>query len=148
MAKPYDSATSSEGTASNVSIASEDEGRNGEEANHDEEIDEEELEAVARTASPDEDEAKNDSGDEDAKDDDGDEYGEEVSSDCLARWNLMATNVVVRSDFYFLCSSTFYHEIGNFRFGGLVFGANTIDSLSPFSPVLMCFPVVYNCFFF
>ncbi|XP_042390716.1 ISWI chromatin-remodeling complex ATPase CHR11-like [Zingiber officinale] len=77
MAKPYDSGTSSEGTASNVSIASEDEGRNGEEANLDEEIDEEELEAVARTASPDEDEAKDDSGAEDAKDDDGDEYGEE-----------------------------------------------------------------------
>ncbi|KAG6487777.1 hypothetical protein ZIOFF_056381 [Zingiber officinale] len=80
MAKPYDSGSSSEGTPSNGSIASEEEARNGAEANIEEEIDEEELEAVARTAGPDDDEAKDDSGEEDAREDedDGDEDGEEV----------------------------------------------------------------------
>ncbi|RRT75649.1 hypothetical protein B296_00004137 [Ensete ventricosum] len=70
MAKPYDSESSSEETPSNGSIASEDERRNVAEANPDEEVDEEELEAVARTAGPDDDEAKDDNGDEDTKDED------------------------------------------------------------------------------
>ncbi|XP_064934683.1 ISWI chromatin-remodeling complex ATPase CHR11-like [Musa acuminata AAA Group] len=70
MAKPYDSESSSEETPSNGSIASEDERKNVAEASPDEEVDEEELEAVARTAGPDDDEAKDDNGDEDTKDED------------------------------------------------------------------------------
>lgn len=101
MAKPYDSESSSEETPSNGSIASEDERKNVAEASPDEEVDEEELEAVARTAGPDDDEAKDDNGDEDTKDEDTksvDDDDEDEEEDEVIFGFLVATGDRSRSD--------------------------------------------------
>lgn len=71
------------------------------EASPDEEVDEEELEAVARTAGPDDDEAKDDNGDEDTKDEDTksvDDDDEDEEEDEVIFGFLVATGDRSRSD--------------------------------------------------